>query len=367
MTRPTPTIPTRTRRFRAVALAAAVLLGLGGLTACGSDESEATGADGSLNQLDLTFTVSSTSLAHQLIYAARDGGYLEKYKIKARFVTAESSSVAIAALASNSAQVAFVGRTDALLTTAQGKKMVYAYKHSTGFLTNVTVSKAFADRHPGWESKSVEDRLRLLNGATMAQASANGVLTRVFDDAMKSVNGGVKNTYIAVNTMPTALARGSVDGYMAPSPFQETTVQRGEGVMFIKGTDLRASGGDTIVQGATVVSQSFLDSDRDTVVRVVAALQATAEAMKADPDKAKQLAKERLKTIDATIFDTMWPAAYEVITGPLEHPMSPEDITFMIKNDAPNVPAAQSLDPAAQIAPADVLTDAKELVSQVGF
>ncbi|WP_416903808.1 ABC transporter substrate-binding protein [Micromonospora echinospora] len=367
MTRPDPTVPARPRRLRAVALATAALLSLAGLTACGTDEPAATGPDGSLNQIDLTFTISSTSLAHQLVYAARDGGYLEKYKIKARFVTAESSSVAIAALASGSAQVAFVGRTDGLLTTAQGKKMVYAYKHSTGFLTNVTVSKAFADRNPGWESKSVEDRLRLLDGATMAQASANGVLTRVFDDAMASVGGKVKNTYIAVNTMPTALTRGAVDAYMAPSPFQETTVQRGEGVLFVKGTELRASGGETIVQGATVVSQSFLDSDRDTVVRVMAALQATAEAMKADPDRAKQLAQDRLKSIDASIFDTMWPAAYEVITGPLRHPMSPEDITFMIKHDATNVPAAQTLDPASQIVPADLLTEAKELVSRVGF
>ncbi|MEV0729925.1 ABC transporter substrate-binding protein [Polymorphospora sp. NPDC050346] len=365
MTHTTTTVPARSRRLRAVALAAAVLLGAGGLAACGSDE--AAGPDGSLKKLDMTFTISSTSLAHQLVFAARDGGYLEKYGIDARFVTAESSSVAIAALASNSAQVAFVGRTDALLTTAQGKQMVYAYKQSTGFLTNVTVSKAFADRNPGWESKSVEDRLRLLNGATMAQASANGVLTRVFDDAMSSVGGKVTNTYIAVNTMPTALTRGSVDAYMAPSPFQETSVQRGEGVMFIKGTDLPASGGETIVQGATVVSKSFLDSDRESVVRVMAALQATAEAMKADPDKAKQLAKERLNTIDASIFDVMWPDAYKVIIGPLEHPISAEDITFMIEHDAAGVAEAQSLDPAAQIVPADLLTDAKALVSEVGF
>jgi len=153
---------------------------------------------------------------------------------------------------------------------------------------------------------------------------------------------------------------------MAPSPFQETSIQRGEGVLWIKGTELPASGGETIVQGATVVTKEYLDSNRDNVVRVMAALQATAEAMKADPAKAKSLAKDRLKDTDSAVFDAMWPAAYEVIIGPLEHPMSPDDITFMIKNDAANVPEAQSLDPAAQIVPSAMLDEAKALVTQVG-
>ncbi|WP_433205658.1 ABC transporter substrate-binding protein [Dactylosporangium sp. CS-047395] len=360
----TPGQRTLARILTSTAAAALALV----LTACGGtdDQPAAAGSGDALSKLDLTFTVSSTSLAHQLIYAARDGGYLEKYNINAKFVTADSSSVAMAALASGSAQVAFVGRVDPLLTTAQGKKMVYIYKHSTGFLTNVTVSKAFADKHPGYESMSLDDRLKALNGATIAQASANGVLTRVLDSAMKGVGAATKNTYIATNTMTTALARGSVDGYMAPSPFQETSVQAKQGVTWIKGTDLPDSGGESIVQGATAVSEDYLKSNRANVVRVIAALQATAEGMKADPDKAKKIAQERLKTTDPAIFDVMWPAAYTCIIGPLQHPISADDITFMIKHDAADTAAAQSLDPAAQIAPPDVVTDAKALAQRIG-
>lgn len=342
------------------------LLTAGFVAACGEDEAPEQPADGSLAPIDLTFTISSTSLAHQLSYAARDGGFFEKYGISAEFVTAESSSVAVSALASGSADVAFVGRTDGLLASASGQQMVYIYKHSTGFLTNVTVSKEFADRHPGYESMSLEDRLRALDGATIGQASANGVLTRVLDSALASVGATPQNTYIAVNTMPTALARGNIDAYMAPSPFQENSVLQGDGVIFIEGTELPASGGPTMVQGATVVSQNYLASNRDRVVRVIAALEATAQAMRDDPNLARQLARERLGDTEEDVFDAMWPGAYEVITGPLEHPMSPDDIVFMIEHDAADVPAAQELEPAAQVVPDDIREEALTLVEEIG-
>lgn len=355
------------RRVRATALLLAGLLAASStLAACGDDDNGGGSSDGSLDELDLTFTISSTSLAHQLAYAADDGGFFGKYGISPRFVTAESSSVAVAAAASGSADVAFVGRVDGLLATAAGQQMVYIYKHSTGFLTNVTVSTEFAEQHPGYETMPVADRLRALDGVTFGHASPNGVLTRVLDSALAEVGATVEKTFLSVSTMPTALARGNVDGYMAPSPFQETSVQQGDGVMFIEGTELSASGGANIVQGATVVTQGFLDSNREAVVRVIAALTATAEAMQADPDLAKQLARERLTDTEDEIFDAMWPAAYEDITGPLEHPISPEDIQFMIEHDAADVPEAQSLDPAAQIVPADLVDEAADLVDQIG-
>jgi ABC-type nitrate/sulfonate/bicarbonate transport system substrate-binding protein len=347
-----------------VAVIAATLVT--GLAACGGDDEPATNADGSLNTIDMTFTISSTSLAHQLVFAARDGGFFEKYKINANLVAADSSAVAMAALVSGSTQVAFVGRSEGVTTTATGQKIVYAYKHSTGFLSNVTVSKKFADAHPGFESLSVDDRLKALNGATIAQASANGVLTRVLNNAMASVGSKVKNTYVGTNTMPTTLSRGAVDGYMAPSPFQETSVHRGEGVTWIKGTDLPGSGGEDIVQGATVVTEKFLKSDRDKVVRVVAALQATAEAMKADQAKAKQLAQTRLKDTDPAIFDVMWQATYPDIIGPADHPVTVDDIKFMIDNDAAGSPEAKALDPVSLIVPQDVNDDANKLIAQVG-
>jgi len=351
-----------TRRAVTVLTTAALIAGL---AACGDDE-QATNTDGSLNTIDLTFTISSTSLAHQLVYAARDGGFFEKYKINANLVAADSSAVAMAALVSGSAQVAFVGRSEGITTSASGQKVLYAYKHSIGFLSNVTVSKKFADKHPGFESMSVEQRLKALDGATIAQASANGVLTRVLNNAMADVGASVKNTYVATNTMPTTLSRGAVDGYMAPSPFQETSVQRGEGVTWIKGTELPGSGGETIVQGATIVTEKFLKSDRDKVVRVIAALQATAEAMKADEAKAKQLARDRLKDTDQAIFDAMWQGTYPCIVGPADHQVSADDIKFMIENDAADVEGAKSLDPAGLIVPQDVVDDAKKLVAQIG-
>lgn len=350
---------------RAVTVLAVATL-VTGLAACGDDDEPATNADGSLNTIDMTFTISSTSLAHQLVYAARDGGFFEKYKINADLVAADSSAVAMAALVSGSTQVAFVGRSEGVTTSATGQKVVYAYKHSTGFLSNVTVSKKFADAHPGYESMSVAERLKALDGATIAQASANGVLTRVLNNAMAGVGASVKNTYVGTNTMPTTLSRGAVDGYMAPSPFQETSVQRGEGVTWIKGTDLPGSGGENIVQGATIVTEKFLNSDRDKVVRVIAALQATAEAMKADPATAKQLARDRLKDTDQAIFDAMWESTYPCIIGPADHPVSVDDIKFMIENDAAETEGAKSLDPVGLIVPQDVIDDAKKLVAQIG-
>jgi ABC-type nitrate/sulfonate/bicarbonate transport system substrate-binding protein len=317
--------------------------------------------------VSVTFGLSGSAIPNQMVYAVADGGFLEPYNVTAEAVTLESSSVAMAALISGDAEFVFGARTEGILAQIAGQPILYVYKHSSGFLTAVTVSnEVAATLGSDPKSASYEDRLRALEGRLIATTSEGSILTLTIRNAMNEFGLEFEETYLQGTTMPAALASGNVDAYMYPSPFQESTEARGEGVILIEGNELPV-GGPTAVQGPMYIREDYLQENRDVVVRVVAAFMDAAEWTCTNSDEARELAHSRFEDTDDEVFRLMWEQrAFDMLCDPLQHPLTEDDIQFLIENDAaPEHPEALNLNAADLMVPQDVIDEARALRARV--
>lgn len=340
------------------------------LTACGGgdDDSTATttrsdgdGAATSFESESLTFTLSSRSLSNQMAFTAQDGGFFECFGIDANLVVSESSAVAMAALLSGDAQFMLGSRSEGVLTRAAGQDVRYLLKHSSGFATGITVSNEIAESlGEDFADQPIEDRVKALEGQTIASPSEGSILTLALNKLLDEHGVSVELTFIDGPTMGAALAQGNIDGYMFPSPFQETTVANGEGHLLIAPTEL-PTGGPESVQGPVYATDSYLEDHPDIAARVTAAFIKAAEFMRDDEDAAKDLVHARFEDLSDDVFDLVWETNYDTYVTPLASPLSLEDIEFIIENDAPGDADVQALDAADLMPPDAVISEAEDL------
>lgn len=314
----------------------------------------------------VTFITSSRSIANQMVFTVVEGGFFASYGIDAEIVVAESSSTAMAALLSGDAHFMSGSRTEAALAQANDQDVLYLLKHSAGFSSQIAASNEIIDSLSGEPlDVPLEERLQALEGRTVALPSEGSVLTKVFNHAMDQAGVSYDATYIGGDAMGVALAQGNIDAYFFPPPTPQQTIKDGAGDVLIEGAELPLSGGPTTIQAPLYVAQDYLDSNRDVVVRVTAAFLDAAQWHRDNPDEAKQLVRSRLADLDPEVFDLLWEAVQEVFVTPLEHPLSEDDVQFILENDLADNDAAQELDPAEIKVPDDVMEDARDLAEQV--
>ena len=81
----------------------------------------------------------------------------------------------------------------------------------------------------------VADRLKALDGLVVASSAATGASTVSFKTATKAAGAAIRLTYMAQPAMPTALASGAIQGYIASAPIWAVPVAKGVGVAWISG------------------------------------------------------------------------------------------------------------------------------------
>jgi ABC-type nitrate/sulfonate/bicarbonate transport system substrate-binding protein len=316
--------------------------------------------------VDVTFVTSSRSIANQMVFTVVEGGFLEPYGINAEIVVAESSSVAVAALLSGDAQFMTGSRTEGALAQANGQDVLYLLKHSAGFSSQIAASSDIIESLDGDPmSVPLEDRLRALEGKTVALPSEGSVLTVVFNAAMEDAGVSYEPTYIGGDAMGVALAQGNIDAYFFPPPTPQQTIKEGAGGVLIEGAELPLSGGPTTIQAPLYVTQRYVDSDSDVVVRVTAAFLDAAAWHRDNPDEAKALVRTRLADLDQDVFDLLWEAVEEVFVTPLDSPLSEDDLQFLLDNDLAANEDAAALVAADLMVPEDLIDEARTLAEQV--
>lgn len=360
-------------------IGAVLAVGVLALAACGGDDSgdddsgdddagtttTAAGDNPSFEEEGVTITMSGRSLSNQSVFAADDGGFFECYGIDADLVISESSAVAMAALLSGDAQFAAGARSEGALTRASGQNVSYLLKHSSGFATGVTVSNEVADSvGDDFADAPLEERIQALEGRTIATPAEGSILTLLLQNLLNEHDVEVEFTYIEGASMGAALSQGNIDGYMFPSPFQETTVANGDGQLLIDPTELPIGGPDA-VQGPVYVTDGYMEDNPEIVARLVAALLDTAEWTRDNSDAAKELAHSRFEDLSDEIMDLVWETNYESYITPLDSPLTVEDLEFIIQNDAPDRADVQALDAADLMPDEAVIERGRELADQV--
>jgi ABC-type nitrate/sulfonate/bicarbonate transport system substrate-binding protein len=282
-------------------LAMSVLLVVG---ACGSPSGRSDDGSGSVKIM--TGSLKSMS-ASGLLMLAQDAGLFERYGVDVELVSAKSSVVATQALGTGDVDFAAIGTSDAWLAGARQDPIVTPLKLFSGVSTSMIVSPAVAATvAPG---ASLDERLRALNGRTIATISARSNTTGILRNAMATIGGSARETFMDQPTMVSAFRSGQIDGFMATSPSVDEVVAAGEGVLWVDGPSGEYPGtGDDFFHTTLAGSESYLTDNPEQFRRIAAALIDASEMVRERPDEASGILRARFPELSDDLWRSVWAA-----------------------------------------------------------
>ena len=252
----------------------------------------------------VNIAVSSTSLALGGVRIAENAGLFAKHGLTPKIITMDSSNAAMAALLSGSVQFAAAGPPEALAARARGQDVVIAANLYRGLSGSVVMSKATAAKLTVRSDGSVKERLRALDGLTVAVPSATSALLGPLKAAAAATGAKVKYTYMAQPAMVAALESNAIDAMMASSPFSGAPLLKGTGVLWINGP-----GGELPPDVSPASSSCILTTpaaataNAETIRKLRAVLDDVATLIKQKPDEAKRALGKAYTQLDASALD----------------------------------------------------------------
>jgi ABC-type nitrate/sulfonate/bicarbonate transport system substrate-binding protein len=248
--------------------------------------------------------VSSASLALGSVRIAETAGLFARHGLQPKIITMDSGNAAMAALLSGSVQFAVAGPPEALAARARGQDVVIAANVYRGLAGSVIMSKATAAKLKVAPDAPISDRLRALDGLSVAVPSATSSLLGPLKAAAAAAGAKVKYTYLAQPAMVAALESNAIDAMMASSPFSGAPLLRGTGVLWINGP-----GGDLPAEvvpasSATILTTPAAAAANPEVIRKFrAVLDDVAMLVKQKPEEARRALAKAYTQLDAPSVD----------------------------------------------------------------
>ena len=256
----------------------------------------------------VTITLSSSSLGVGAPRVAKELGLFEKHGLSAKVLPMDSGPTAMAALISKTADATMVGSGTLIAAVARGQKVVSIANGYGGFATTLVLAKTVADRLHLPADASVADRLRALDGLTLGTPEATGASTLGFKAAAATVGVTLRFAYLPQTTMPAALKRGAIQGYLASAPYWAVSLADGTGVPWVSGPKGEMPPGTANVSSTQLqMLRETADSDPDLVRRLRAVYDDLHIAIETRPDEVRQATARAFPDLDPKLLDLVFP------------------------------------------------------------
>jgi ABC-type nitrate/sulfonate/bicarbonate transport system substrate-binding protein len=300
----------------------------------------------------ITIVTSSSSIPGGAARIAKEMGLFGKHGIEAKVTPADTGSVASAALISGAVDFVTTGPSDVVSAQGRGQKVVALTSGYRGFAATLVLSKAAAEKVRVSPTAPVAERLKALDGLTIATTSAGSTFAVGPKSAVEGVGAKMNFTYMAQPAMVAALRAGVVDGFIAAAPYYLAPVANGTGVIWIQGSKGEWPAKSAPVNSVVViVKREFADANPDLMKRVVAVFGDFWKAMDDRPADVKAAMAKLWPDLDAKTLDLVFASeAGGFKAKPLTVEDMAQEIAFM-KLGGVNLPQMDQLDPAAMLYP----------------
>ena len=294
--------------------------------------------------------LSSTSLGAAGYRLAKELDLFKKNGLEPRIVVLDSGNAVVTALISGSLQFALGGMADMVAAQARGQSIVTSTNTYGGPSGTVVIAKSVADKLGIKPDSPVNDRLKALDGLTIAGTTATSSNIISLVGAVKRQGGNLRPTYMAQEAMPAALESGAVQGFISAAPFWSIPVTKGLGVLWVSGPkgdfppDLSTSSANQVQ-----VMRSFAEANPDLVKKVDSVYRDFIKATIERPADVKAAIAKLYPNLDRATIDMLFDI--EAI-GWNAKPATPEDVTKeigLIKMSGSQMPGLDKVDPAAGI------------------
>lgn len=262
--------------------------------------------------LKLTVAQGSAGLAYGPIYVALAKGYFADEKLAPDMQIIVGAPSIMAALTGGSIDIGLPGTNGGILSAARGQPVVTIGNVTTGALTTMIFSKAYADKKGITATSPDAQKIAALRGARIV-AVQPGSLTQVVIEFFLRSNGLDPTSDVQLvplrdeGAMLAALRGGQVDALMFGPPLPNRAIADGYGVMGFPMGDIPSL--KDLSWTSMVVSRSWLASHEDVAVRFLRAIWRADQLIRTNEPEAREAAQGFFKNMDPVLFDGAWKSA----------------------------------------------------------
>jgi ABC-type nitrate/sulfonate/bicarbonate transport system substrate-binding protein len=320
----------------------AIVLASSGLTTVGRASAQTT---------PVTIAASSSSLAYGGLHIAMQAGFFQKNGIDPNVIVMDSGNAAISAVVAGSAVFSGAGASEVLAARVRGVDVVIVANMYRGLSGSIVLGKSVAAKLKISPSAPIDQRLRALDGLSIATPSATSAYTIPYRSAALAAGAKINFVYMTQPAMVAALQAGAVQGISAGAPFSLTPVLNGDGVLWISGPRGELPAIDQLASSACLqTSVAYAKAHPDMIHRLRAAFEDLAKLIKNKPDEAKAMLGKAYPQLTPQLLD----AAFTESAANWSQPhMTEEEIAQEIKVQvgAGTLPGVEKLDAAAALLP----------------
>lgn len=277
---------------------------------------------------EVIFGQASKSLVSSAPRIADEMGLYAKHGIKPKFIMIDTGNGATTALISGSVDVAIAGAADAIVPRARGQNVVIIADLFRGLTASLVIAKPVADRLGVSPTAPISERLRALDGLTIATTAPTSSFPISYGQAAKAEGATIKFTYMALPAMQAAMESGAIQGFTGTAPYWAFPVLKGAGVFWINGPRGELpSQYLPVAAGILSAMRPYCEAHPDIVHGIAAANQDFADSFDSRPGDVKAAIARVFPEFSAKLIDLLFEAegpAFKTKT------LTPEDMAHEI-------------------------------------
>ena len=244
-------------------------------------------------------------------------------------------------------QAATVGTTEVVFAQSHGQKLIATTIIYSGPSGVLVLAKSVIEKLGLPPNASVHDRLKAVDGLTIAAPSPTAVYAAIYRSATKSVGATPRFTYMSQPAMVAALASGAIQGFIAGAPFWAVSVAKGQGMDWVSAPKGQVPPENAPASTALIgMMRDYAAANPQVVKNFNAAFADLGRAVVERPADVKAAIAKLYPDTDAATLDLLYAAEAAAWNAP---PVSVQaiqrDIAFM-KSDGTQVP---DVDPAGLV------------------
>jgi ABC-type nitrate/sulfonate/bicarbonate transport system substrate-binding protein len=303
-----------------VALIAALAACSSGGSGSAASSAGAAAAGGTKSLGTVTLAMGSKSASMALAFIASEDGLFAKNGLTVKSVYTGTGALATAALVSGSAQFALGGGQGFFTAEASGQKFYMLAKGESGLGTQLVLTPAAIKKTGLTSSSTTAEKVKALNGLTIASASASSSWTAQANKAADTQGATIKWTYVAETAMAAAIKAGNVDGLVAAPPWTTQVLANKTADLWLNGPDGTFPGGFAVPaygDPLAATTQAYATAHPDAVKAFTKSLLEASDLVNSDPAKAAGYVKQvAYSTMSQAEFQQVWASTLPLLHSP---------------------------------------------------
>jgi ABC-type nitrate/sulfonate/bicarbonate transport system substrate-binding protein len=226
----------------------------------------------------------------------------------------------VEALTGGSGQFVVTGSADLFSAAKSGQHLYILAKASSGLSTQIVLTSAGVKKTGLTASAPLTQRIKALNGLTIASPSAASSWTAQATKAAATQGATIKFTYVQENSMAAAMQAGKIDGLVAAPPWSTEALYAKTGTLWLSGPAGTFPGGYAVSSyGDPLVAttKAYGDAHPQVAEDFTKSIVQAGALLKSEPTQAAAYVKQvAYPTMSEAEFNQVWAATKPLLLTP---------------------------------------------------